>query len=143
MTEATYFSGVQQVKAYRVLQSNVSREVKKFGLNPTQWFILGQISEEAKVRASDIASLLRVEAPLITSLTDDLVDKGLIDKVPDLIDKRVKNLQLTASGAKLVPQIESKLRESLTILLDGLSDQELKTYDKVLKTIVKNGENEE
>ncbi len=137
--QPTYFSGILQVKAYRILQHSVSKEVKKFGLNPTQWFILGQIKEARKVRAADIASQLIVEAPLITSLTDDLVSKGLIDKVLDLTDKRVKLLQLTEKGEDLIPKIEARLQANLKNLLAGTTHSDLKAYHRVLKIIVKNG----
>ena len=140
MPGTSYFSGILQVKAYRVLQHNVSLEVKKFGLNPTQWFILGQIKEQNGVRAVDIAALLRVEAPLITNLTDDLVDSGLIKKVADSGDKRAKLLELTPKGAKLIPQVEKSLQAKLNDLLKGINDSELKTYQKVLEAIVKNGQ---
>jgi DNA-binding MarR family transcriptional regulator len=138
MTKATYLSGTLQVKAYRVLQDYVSKEIKKFGINTTQWFILGQISQVKTIRPADIAGMLKVEAPLITSLADDLVNKGLVNKKLDSKDKRVRLLGLTKKGTQLVPKIESNLQTSLGTLLAGLSADELKIYHKVLGTIVSN-----
>lgn len=138
MPGITYFSGVLQVKAYRVLQNIISKEVKKFDLNPTQWFILGQIHDDHKVRAADLANNLKVEAPLITGLSDDLVKKGLIEKLPYTKDKRVNLLILTPKGAELVPNIEALLQSQLKKLLSGLTDADLQAYLRVLETIVRN-----
>ncbi len=140
MPGATHTIGILQVKAYKLLQHQVSSEVKKFDLNPTQWFILGQISHQKMAMAAEIAYQLKVEAPLITNLTDDLVAKGLIRKVPSTQDKRVKSLQLTPKAIKLVPIIEARLQVGLKALLRGVSDKELGAYHKVLEAIVKNGQ---
>jgi len=140
MPSSTYYIGILQVKAYRVLQHQVSQEVKKFDLNPTQWFILGQIKSQRTVRAAEIANLLKVEAPLITSLTDDLVNKGLLRKATSSKDKRVNLLELTAKAEKLIPIIEGKLQASLKELLSGVDEGELMVYQKVLEAIVKNGQ---
>lgn len=132
--------GILQVKAHRALQFYVSREVKKFGLTPTQWFVLGQIDKSRQIRPADIAGLLKVEAPLITSLTDELQKKGLINKVPHPTDKRVKLLELTAKSRELIPIIEASLQTCLKDLIKGVSPAELRTYEKVLKTIVANSQ---
>ena len=139
MTERTYHIGLLQVRAYQVLRHSVSSEVKKFGLNPTQWFILGQIKQDGKVRPSQAAKLLRVERPLVTSLTDDLVSRGLIYKTDDKNDKRVKLMILSPKGKKLIPEIESRLQVNLSSLLQGISHSELEMYSKVLKAIIQNG----
>lgn len=135
----TYLTGALQVKAYRILQHYASIEIKKHNINPTQWFILGQINEAPESRPADIAQLLRVEAPLITALTDDLNSKGLIHKKSSKNDRRVKLLVLTPKAKKLIPKVENDLVACLEELFEGLSEYELAVYEKVLGTIVQNG----
>ena len=140
MTSRTYISGVLQVKAYRALQSYVAKEIKKYGINPTQWFILGQINEIPSIRPADIAVSLKVEAPLITALTDDLSLMGLIDKLPSKTDKRVRHLVLTKKAKILIPKIEKDLNDRLEVLLKGVSSTELEAYKNVLELIIINSE---
>jgi len=142
MTNATYLSGVLQVKAYRILQAKVADETKRFDINPTQWFIIGQLKDNQSIRATDLAGLLKVDPPLITSLTDDLVAKGVIQKQQHTKDKRVNILKLTSNGTKLVLELEKRLQSVLGMLLKGLKTNELNAYEKVLSAIVQNADSQ-
>lgn len=140
MTEPTYVSGVTQVRAYRILQVHVGKVLKKFGLKPTHWFILGYINKSKEATSATIADLLKVEPPLITGLTEDLIKQGLIEKKAHPTDGRVKLLKTTSRGKRLVPQIESALEESIGKLLRGTSTHDLRVYKKVLEVIIANDE---
>lgn len=140
MTEPTYLSGITQVRAYRILQVRVGKVLRKYSLKPTHWFILGYINEPQEVTSATIADYLKVEPPLITGLTEDLIKQGLIEKKPHPTDGRVKLLRMTNKGKKLVPQIESALEESISRLLKGTSSNDLRIYKKVLEVIIANDE---
>lgn len=138
MTGPTYVSGIIQVRAYRILQVYVAKVLKEFDLKPTHWFILGYINESEEATSATIADLLKVEPPLITGLTEDLIKQGLIEKKAHPTDGRVKLLKTTSKGKKLVPQIESALEESINKLLRGTSAHDLRIYKKVLEVIIAN-----
>lgn len=144
MNIPTYKSSILQVKAHRILQARVSRVLYKFEVNPTEWTILGLISESSNgIRHAQIAKVLNVETPLITMLVNKLVEKELVDRKPHPIDQRAKLLFLTNRGRTLVPQVEAKLREQLSKLLHGISSQDLATYRNVLETIINNASPDE
>ena len=140
MKEPTYLSGITQVRAYRILQVRVGKVLKQFGLKPTHWFILGYINEPQEVTSATIAEYLKVEPPLITGLTEDLIKLGLIEKKVHPTDGRVKLLCMTDKGKKLVPQIELALEESINGLLYGTTPNDLRIYKKVLEVIITNDE---
>lgn len=143
MTIPTYKSGILQVKAYRILQLHVSQTLEKFGINPTEWSILGLIYTQTDgIRFSSIADILQVERPLITMLVNGLESKGLVERHAHPKDKRAKLLFLTKKGATLVPQIEQKLREVLYKLLAGVSQDDLEAYRRVLEAIIANNQKE-
>lgn len=110
-----------------------------YGINPTQWFILGLIKQDKNIRAADIANMLRVEPPLITIMSSELRSKGWIDKNLNPKDKRSNTFVLTDSGQQMVKEVEMRLRKDLEILLEDVSPAEMAAYQKVLETIVKNG----
>ena len=139
MTQSLYRDGALQVKAYRLLQAQVYGFLEDFGLNPTQWFVLGYLQEHKKgVRLTEIATLLSVETPLITMMADKLEEQGLVKRTTHPTDGRAKLLILTPKGSALLPKIEQQVREGLNRILQGLSQSELQTYQKVLKTIIAN-----
>jgi MarR family transcriptional regulator for hemolysin len=138
MTQSTDLSGILQVQAYRVLRQAVTSDLRQFSLNTTQWFILGQIYRTGALRPADAASLLAVEPPTITNLSDSLVALGLIDKVASSDDKRAKLLILTPRGELLIPRVEKSLRTVLHKLLQGTPNKDFRAYSRVLETIIRN-----
>ena len=140
MTGPTYISGIIQVRAYRILQAHVGKVLKKFGLKPTHWFILGYINESKEATSATIADLLKVEPPLITGLTEDLIKQGLIEKKAHPTDGRVKLLKTTTQGKRLIPKVEAALEESINKLLHGATTNDLRIYKKVLEVIIANDE---
>jgi DNA-binding MarR family transcriptional regulator len=139
VTGSLYQDGALQVKAYRLLQAQVYGFLEDFGLNPTQWFVLGYIQEHKKgVRLTEIAELLSVETPLITMLADKLEEQGLLKRTAHPTDGRAKLLVLTKKGGNLLPKVEQKVRAGLNEVLMGVNESELATYHKVLRTIIAN-----
>jgi len=142
VTQSLYREGALQVKAYRLLQAQVYGFLEDFGLNPTQWFVLGYLQEHKKgVRLTEIATLLSVETPLITMMADKLEEQGLVKRTTHPTDGRAKLLIITPKGSALLPKIEQRVRAGLDRVLYGVTDSELLTYQKVLKTIISNTQN--
>ncbi len=141
MNTPTYTSGLLQVKAYRILQSQVSNSLERYGLSPTTWSILGLINENQDgIRLSEIASNINVEAPHITTLVDQLQNMAIVEKHDHPTDKRAKLLFLTSKGKSLISPVEGNLNQVLLKLLNGVTESELGAYQTVLETIVKNAE---
>lgn len=136
-----YENGITQVKAYRLLQEQVADVVREHGLGSvSEWFVLSHVHTNGVVMAKDLAALLDVEAPLITRLVNNLVDSGLVSVQPHSSDRRAKIINPTQKSDALVNQVELALRKRLDKLLEGVSAADLATYQKVLTTIVANGE---
>jgi DNA-binding MarR family transcriptional regulator len=68
---------------------------------------------EGRARAADLASLLSQAPRTVTEALDGLERDGLIERVPDAEDRRVKRLRITAQGASAITATEP-LRHQLT-----------------------------
>lgn len=133
----SYVSASEQMRAYRVLRGKVQTVLEPYGINASQWAILGALFEQAEgMRPTDIATLLDVKAPLITMLVGPLFDMALINRIDLLPDKRSRGLQLSPSGRELVKEIEQQLRELGPQLFVGVSAEEMIAYHKVLAAII-------
>ena len=139
MNIPSYLGGLIQTKAYRVLQGNLFACLQPYDLNPTQWFMVGILTEATEgIRLNEMSELLGVKAPLVTALADDLITKGLITRNPHHSDGRAKLLLITENGRQLASIVEKDLNATQATLLAGLSTQDLATYQRVLETIIAN-----
>lgn len=135
----TYNAGLVQGKAYRILSAHLTKALLAYGVSIPEWKLLGQLADHGNLKLATLAELLSVEAPLVTALVDKLEKKAFVERANDPQDRRAKVISITPAGKQLVKQAESAVRASMKNLLKGVSLGELKTYMKVLSTIVKNG----
>lgn len=139
MNIPTYLSGALFMKAYRLLRFNVTTCLNNFSINPTSWVLLGIIRETKDgIRLAEVAHIMNVKAPLVTTLVQDLIAKDLIELLPHHTDKRVKLLLLTPTGKIFIKKVEAALEKSLRDILAGTTDTELAAFETVLEAIVRN-----
>lgn len=139
MNIPTYLSGALFMKAYRLLRFNVTTCLNNFSINPTSWVLLGIIRETKDgIRLAEVANIMNVKAPLVTTLVQDLIAKDLIELLPHHTDKRVKLLLLTPTGKIFIKKVEVALEKSLRDILAGTTDTELAAFETVLEAIVRN-----
>ncbi|MDB5181952.1 MAG: hypothetical protein JWP13_715 [Candidatus Saccharibacteria bacterium] len=134
---STYSTAALQVINYKKLQSKINGVLKQYGLNMTQWIILGRLREKkAGLRTTDLARFIHVEVPLITMVSQPLLGRGLIDSSKAKDDKRAKLLRLTDRANELMEDVEKRLQAQFHDIMKDIPSQELSTYFKVLRTMV-------
>jgi MarR family transcriptional regulator for hemolysin len=132
----TYSVGLLQTKVYRALKANTEVFLKPYKISSIEWAYLGTISEYKEgIRSSDLAELLGVEAPFVTSLSAKFHKRKLVEYQKDKNDKRAKTIHVTVAGHALIKEIEPVLRNESKKWLKDLSVKEVLTYIKVLKKI--------
>ena len=137
----TYLTGAIFAKSYKALREAVTKGLAKHGLSPTAWTFLGAVAHAPNgMRLVELAERLGVKAPFVTALAHDLVERGLVERAQHQFDKRAKLLVLTRKGKQFVADVESDVEAELRTLLVGLSDEDLRAYQKVLETIVRNSD---
>jgi MarR family transcriptional regulator, organic hydroperoxide resistance regulator len=70
-------------------------------LSPAQCHVLHVIQPGRPVPMKQLAVTLSCDASNVTGLVDRLESRGLVRRVPDAADRRVKVLDLTPAGARL------------------------------------------
>jgi MarR family transcriptional regulator for hemolysin len=139
MHTPTYLTAALFSKSYKALRDTVTRELSQHDLSTVAWTLLGAVASAPNgIRLVELADELGVRAPFVTTLTNDLVARGLIERVAHQFDRRAKLLVLSKKGRQFVARVEAELAGELRKLLAGLTDEELKTYQKVLETIIAN-----
>ncbi len=131
----TYAVGLLQSRAYRALKQQTALLLKEDGLTPIEWSMIGIIDDHpASIRASDIAGLLGVKAPLVSRMIKRLSASGWI-KANHSDDKRLRLLVITPEGKKKLQEIEKRLHAGMRPLFHGVKPKDLLGYLHTLEVV--------
>jgi DNA-binding MarR family transcriptional regulator len=137
--DPSYDYSILLTKAYRTLRTQVYSCLEKYALIPTHWSLIGIVYRaKTGLTLSDAAVVLGVKLPLVTIMVDYLAEKGLIERIANKADGRSKLLVPTKEGVAQVAIIEKDITESLTPLLNGISADQMHTFQTVLQAIINN-----
>lgn len=133
-----YSTGLLQGKAYSRLHVRLTQALLPFHISIPEWKLLGQLHEHGNIKLTILANRLSYDPPMVTKLVNQLEKKRLVTRELDEIDERVKIITITSEGNQLILDAEPEVRNVMYVLLQGISQEELITYLKVLTTIVNN-----
>ncbi len=85
-----------------------------------------------------IAETLGVAVSTPTRTIDRLLEKGFVNRKVGEKDRRKLLIELTPKGNKLLEDIDKENLEIIRRMLNGLSDEEIETFIKILSKISEN-----
>lgn len=68
---------------------------------------------------SELADRLRIARRSATTVVDDLVERGLVERVADPRDRRATNVALTPAGWTVLAQLDSRRHDATARLTSG------------------------
>jgi len=80
------------------------------------------------LRVSEVAQSLGVTLPTVTAVMDKLVERGLVKRAEDRLDRRQHVCRLTANGQEMIHRLMAGRRTFTTALLDHLNADELQSF---------------
>lgn len=104
-------------------------------LSPAQCHLLNLIEPDRPMPMGQLAGALSCDASNVTGLVDRLESRGLIQRRPSEVDRRVKVLSLTPLGARL----RAALLERMTAPpanLERLSAEERRALVRLLRRLI-------
>lgn len=87
-----------------------------------------------------VAENVGISKATLTGVTNTLVAKGLVLRVPSEIDRRLVELELTPAGQALMAELFPQFNAAEAELVDGLSSGDLAVLTRVLRQIVTTAE---
>jgi len=105
------------------------------GITPAHVHILRILRFEGTLNVTGIGQKLLIRGPQMTYLIDNLVDQGMVERVPDPNDRRVINIVLTDKGRKILESHEKTIIDSISANLSALSEDELKELSTSLRSL--------
>ena len=124
------------------LLRRLRREDDASGLPAPQLSALSVIVFAGPVTLGDLAHAEQVRPPTIPRLVDKLEAAGLVDRVPDPVDRRISRVEATPKGVKLLHDGRRRRVASLAASLRELPAKERSALAKavpILEKVVRAG----
>jgi DNA-binding MarR family transcriptional regulator len=90
---------------------------------------------EPPMRMSELAERLRIARRSATSLVDELAERGLVERLPDPVDRRAVTVAVTPAGGALLDELVQRRREAAGDLTSALDGRELRTLRELLRRL--------
>ncbi|WP_225744177.1 MarR family winged helix-turn-helix transcriptional regulator [Marinilactibacillus sp. Marseille-P9653] len=119
--------------------SSVERVVKEdmvsYGLNATEFTVMEYLYNRGKQPIQMIGKKILLASSSITYVIDRLEEKGLVQRVADVKDRRVTFAELTDEGQQKMTEIFPQHAETIEKLFKELSDSDLNKLRALLKEV--------
>jgi len=110
-------------------------EIVKYCLGIPQIVLLERLRDDHP-KLVEVAKTLSVSPAMVTHIVDDLEKKGLIKRISDVKDRRVKHLSLTPKGKYLIDSVkEYKVRQTV-IMMEQLASSDRESFVNAVTDIM-------
>ena len=127
-------------KVSTAINRKLSRNFRQNGIEitPEQWAILLSLWEKDGITQQDLCNATFKDKPSMTRLIDNMEKQHLVVRISDKRDKRTNLVYLTKTGRELESQSFKIAISTLHEALQGISVEELKIGQEVLRKIFTN-----
>lgn len=105
-------------------------------LSFTQWRALMCLRDKVSHTAAELSRELEYDSGSLTRLLDDFEARGLVKRRRSKLDRRIVELELTASGRALLRTLIPRVAELFNRALRGLSYAEVDTLVALLRKLL-------
>lgn len=106
-----------------------------YNVNKTQLRALLFIKNNGAISMTDLCSKLNIEKGSLTSMVDDLAQKGFVIRDKDLSDRRKYLINTTESGNEIALDFMEKLSDRLEEKFSKLSESDRNRYINAINTL--------
>ena len=128
-------------EAYRAFSRQFHARLANHDITHAQWVVLWLLSQSGSLTPIGLAREAGIQKASATSVIESLKRRKLIRGVQDADDRRRLNLSLTLSGAALMKSLIACAAEANALGRAGLTEDEITTLLKLLRTVTANFEN--
>lgn len=119
-----------------MLQRSIGTALTEKGLGVPQWLVVDALSAADEGRTmSELSSLLGMPAPTVTRIVDGLVDRALVHRTLDGLDRRRVLVAVTERGRSWHGESSARVAQALGPRLDALAGWERETLAALLMKI--------
>ena len=117
-----------------------TKAFKKLGveITPEQWIVIDTINKNGTMSQKSIGQLSFKNAPTISRIIDNLVKKGLVDRLEEKGDRRKTSISITANGANLIKNCQMEVDKLRSLSWEGLTDSDYEDFTRILDKVFEN-----
>jgi MarR family transcriptional regulator for hemolysin len=130
--------GRQLVFTAKAMQGVFEAALTRAGGSLGSWIVLSAVAEVHGMTQAALATHAHLEGATITHHVDRLEKAGLVRRVLDPGDRRVRRLELTPAGARLHARMMSAALEVQAAVLAGLDEDDKAAMRRALDVIQAN-----
>jgi MarR family 2-MHQ and catechol resistance regulon transcriptional repressor len=127
-------------RAARSVSDRARESISHVGLGATDFAILEALLHKGPLPVNTIGRKLLLTSGSITTAIDRLADKGLVARTDDPSDRRVRLVELTRDGRKLIVPAFARHAKDLEEIASALSPGERTTLVNLLRKLGKSAE---
>ncbi|WP_025692658.1 MarR family winged helix-turn-helix transcriptional regulator [Paenibacillus zanthoxyli] len=124
-------------KAYRAISDQAIKDVRQYGLSPSEFAILEVLYTKGKIPMQQIGEKILITSGSITYNIDKLEKKNLLRRVHSHEDRRVIYAEITDAGNDLFNRIFPEHAAKIHSLMKGISQDEQQEAIILLKKLGK------
>jgi MarR family transcriptional regulator for hemolysin len=113
-------------------------ELGKSGATFATWTMLATLKLEGPMIQRALAQYLGIEGPTLSRHLETMERRRLVTRSRDGADRRVATVALTPEGERMYAAIETVALRSQQRMLEGLSDEDVEQFGKLLDQILRN-----
>ncbi len=122
-------------RAYRAISDRVMEDIKKHGLNPTEFAVLELLYHKGQQPIQQIGKKVLLASGSITYVVDKLEGKDLLQRMPCPKDRRVIYAVITEKGRRWMDQVFPMHQKAIQEIFGGLTDDEKEVLITMLKKL--------
>ena len=115
---------------------NFAMKLSGRGVTVAEWVILRALYGRHALAPSALAEEIGLTRGAISKLADRLIAKNLVERKPDLKDRRAQTLALSKAGAALVPDLSTLADRNDAEFFAHLSPEERSQLEGMLRRMV-------
>jgi DNA-binding MarR family transcriptional regulator len=114
-----------------------------YDIAPMHMRVMKIITKKSPCTSIDVAHYLNRDKAQVTRLINTLLAQSLLVKAPNPSDKRSHFLELTEAGQKVMACLADIDKQVLAAMAQGLSEEELDSFNATAEKMAKNLESSE
>jgi len=124
--------------SYQRLVAECDKRLAAVGLTAAQYGVATILARNEARTSSELCHLMDYDPGAMTRLLQRLEAKAVIERIPDVSDRRTHTLALTEKGQLLHEQAQPMVNAVHDLMLEGLDADEAKRLAALLCRVVRN-----
>lgn len=122
-------------RAYNWVMAHSNRDIRRHGLNPTEFGVLELLYHKGPQPLQQIGEKILISSGNITYVVDKLEKKQLLIRKPCAEDRRVIFAELTEKGTQFLDDIFPSHHKAIEQAVGGLTSEEKQQAIQLLKKL--------